>query len=245
MVGQSLWKNLKYLVTIDKQIDELGKNISKTKTILDQDKLDIPKLEKIIKQYQADYAEKNKLVTQEEITSKELKEKEKKERELLEKSANEKEYKALERGLKQVLYKRKKQDDVLINAWHLFEEAKNNIDVEKPKNEEQIINLKKGIDVQTKAIEDSKNQQNELITQRKVAEGTIPQEWLDKYERMRHKVEDPIVPVLGESCSACYYSILRQDLSKLKKAGVLPCRNCYRFLYYDKSEEEESQEAAY
>ena len=62
---------------------------------------------------------------------------------------------------------------------------------------------------------------------------------------MRRKVADPIVPVLGASCSACYYAILRQDLTKLKKSGVLPCRNCYRFLYYDIEEENDAKKESF
>ena len=73
----------------------------------------------------------------------------------------------------------------------------------------------------------------------------LNEEWLNKYERMIHRVSDPIVPVMEESCSACYYAILRQDLQKLKKSGVLPCRNCYRLLYYDEKEEEESKKESF
>ncbi len=76
-----------------------------------------------------------------------------------------------------------------------------------------------------------------LNEERKSISDKIPADWLAKYERMKHNVDDPIVPVINGSCSACYYTVLYQDLLKLKKSGVLPCRNCYRFLYYDEDEE--------
>jgi predicted nucleic acid-binding Zn-ribbon protein len=62
---------------------------------------------------------------------------------------------------------------------------------------------------------------------------------------MKHNVPDPIVPVLNECCSACFYAVLYQDMVKLKKAELLPCRNCYRFLYYDEEEQQDTQQASY
>jgi predicted nucleic acid-binding Zn-ribbon protein len=70
---------------------------------------------------------------------------------------------------------------------------------------------------------------------------TVPQEWLTKYQRMRAKVADPLVPVMNTSCSACFYSIPPQDLNRLKKNALLLCRSCYRLLYYDKEEEKDSE----
>jgi len=137
------------------------------------------------------------------------------------------------------------QDDELIIAWHSLETLKTKYEKEKTEAEELINNLKHGIEAQQESITDSKKQKNEVIETRENFTKNIPAEWLEKYERMRHKVVDPIVPVLGSSCGACYYSILRQDLYRLKKSGVLPCRNCYRFLYYDEKEEKEAEKATY
>jgi predicted nucleic acid-binding Zn-ribbon protein len=245
MVGQSLWKNLKTLVSIDKQVGELEKNIEQTYNILEKEEKEIPKLEKKLEQSRHAYLEQKNQVTQQEITAKELKEKEEKEKKILEKSTNEKEYKAAEKELKKISQDRTTHDDKLIKAWHDLESLKAKYEKEKAESEELIKNFTHGIEAQKEAISDSKKQKNEILEKRKDFIKNIPEEWLEKYERMRHKVSDPIVPVLGTSCSACYYSILRQDLSLLKKSGVLPCRNCYRFLYYNEEEEKEAEKARY
>ncbi|MCK4651057.1 hypothetical protein KAT08_02660 [Candidatus Babeliales bacterium] len=245
MVGQPLWKNLKNLTAIDKQLGEIEGNIIQTKKILGKDDLLIPKLEESIEKHYQEYLSQKKAVTQHEKKAQELKEKEKKEKEIFEKTTTEKEYKAAEKELKLISDKRIMQDDILIKAWHNLDITKDKYEKEKNEKMEQINQLKEGIQVQQKALEDSEKQKIDLFEKRKESTKLIPTEWLEKYEKMRHKVPDPIVPVLGTSCSACYYSILLQDLAKLKKAGVLPCRNCYRFLYYDELEEKEAKKASY
>ena len=76
-------------------------------------------------------------------------------------------------------------------------------------------------------------------------EATIPDEWLAKYQRMRNKVQNPIVPVINKSCSACYYSVPPQDMMRLKNRALLYCRSCYRLLYHDQEEENDLQKASF
>ncbi len=245
MIGQSLWKNLKSLVTLDKQIENLKEEIDRTEKIIEKDKKNFPKLEEQLEKSKQNYLTEKKNVTQHELNAKELKDKETEKKDLLEKISNPKEYKATEKELKSLSQKLLEQDDLLIKVWHQLEQTEKKFEKDKKEKEEQIQQLKEGFEVQIKLLGDLQAKKSELIKKRNDATKNIPQNWLDKYENMRHKVADPIVPVLGSSCSACYYAILRQDLAKLKKAGVLPCRNCYRFLYYDEEEEKESTEQKY
>ena len=50
---------------------------------------------------------------------------------------------------------------------------------------------------------------------------------------MRGKVSNPVVHVYKDSCSACFYLIASRDLQLLKQNELLPCKDCYRFLYFD------------
>jgi predicted nucleic acid-binding Zn-ribbon protein len=68
---------------------------------------------------------------------------------------------------------------------------------------------------------------------RKRIESIVPQGWLEKYAIMRTKVTDPVVPVINNSCSACFYDVIGQDLQELRKKKLLQCKECYRFLYLD------------
>ena len=129
-----------------------------------------------------------------------------------------------------------------MDVWQQLESFKENGGKNNNVKKEKIIQLKEGLQVQKELLVDLKKKEKELEKKRSEAVKLVPKEWLCKYERMKHMVSDPIVPVISESCSACYYAVLRQDMYKLKKSGVLLCRNCYRFLYYDQEEENESNE---
>ena len=54
---------------------------------------------------------------------------------------------------------------------------------------------------------------------------------------MRERVSDPVVPILQGGCSACFYKTPEQDLILLKRNKLLQCKNCYRFLFFEKEAE--------
>jgi len=245
MIGQSLWKNLKVLVSFDKQIEDIKKEVKQTEKLLKKDQDTIPSLEALIEEYKQNYQKARKNVDLQELNSNELKEKEENHKTRLDEIENPKEYKAAEKELKTIIHKRIEQEDSLIKAWHQLESSKKTYEEIKEEKEKEIEQLKEGVESQQNALKDLKAQFEKLVSERENTTKIIPAEWLEKYERMRHKVVDPIVPVVGTSCSACYYAVLRQDLAKLKKSGVLPCRNCYRFLYYDIEEEKDAKQESF
>lgn len=245
MIGQSLWKNLKSLVTLDKQIEEIVSKISIAEKIAQTDQQKIPKLQGTLERLQKEYLEEKRNIAQQESTAKELKELETEKKSLLEKTTNPKEQKAAEKEFKNVLQKRMEQDDLLIKTWHSAEEKEKHLEKAKNESAEQIRQLQEGIETQKQLLAALHTEKSDLDQKRLEAIKLIPKIWLDKYENMRNKVQDPIVPVIGGSCSACYYTVLRQDLNQLKKAGVLPCRNCYRFLYFDAEEQTNLKKETY
>lgn len=245
MIGQSLWKNLKNLVSLDKQIEEINSKISVAEKLVEKDQKTIPEIRLFLEKIQKEYLAEKGNVAQQELTAKELRDAEAVKKELLDKTTNQKEQKAAEKEYKNVLQKRMEQDDILIKTWHHLGEKEKQIDKEKAEKEESIKKLQEGIDVQKKLVEDLHVKKNDLEQKRLDAIKNIPHEWLEKYENMRHRVQDPIVPAIDNACSACYYTVLRQDLNQLKKAGVLPCRNCYRFLYYDEDEQKNLKKETY
>lgn len=245
MVGESLWKNLKVLVEHDKELVNIATDIKKTKKLLKDYQDAIPKLEAFLEECKLSWQKEKKNVDLEELNAKDLKEKQKSKQELLNKTASSKEYKAVEREIKLLTSQEIELEDTLIKAWHKLESSKKTLDVEKENTEKKTLQLKEGIEAQKKALEDLTASEVERKEKRQQATEVIPKEWLTKYERMKHKVSNPIVPVVGSSCSACYYSILRHDLQKLKKGGVVPCRSCYRFLYYDLQEEKDDKKETF
>jgi uncharacterized protein len=82
--------------------------------------------------------------------------------------------------------------------------------------------------IQAKTILDS-------VTNERVVKTTdIPQEWLNIYQNMQGKIKNPVVPIEQESCSACFYCLSSRDLQTLKNGGLMQCKDCYRFIYFQK-----------
>ena len=67
--------------------------------------------------------------------------------------------------------------------------------------------------------------------ERLTKEKQVPQEWMEKYSRMRNCVPNPVVPVVNGSCTACFYSIPHQDFLSVLDHHLIECKGCYRFLY--------------
>ncbi len=242
MIGKSLWKNLKDLVDVDTKIKNIKSEIKRTEKIIQDDQNNIPKLNKEVQKLSDDLLQEKKNVNQKELDAKDLADKEIREKKLLDKASNQKEYKAAEKELLNITQQRMSSDDALIEAWHQLEEIEKKLKKRKEETETKIIQLKEGLQVQEQSLKDLVIKKDEVAKTREVAAKNLPEEWLAKYERMQNRVDDPIVPVLNSCCSACYYPILTQDMYKLKKSGVLPCRECYRFLYYDEEEEKETKQ---
>lgn len=242
MIGSSLWKNLKILVDVDQKLEDIKNKIQEAKKLLEHDQQEIPKLKVKIEEENQKLLQYRKNVDHQELIAKELKDKENQKRNQLENISNPKELSSLEKEIKALSKQINDQDDILMKTWHQLEEQKNKYEASKKEKENKIIQLTEGLEIQQKSLADFESQKNIISKEKEEAKKIVPEEWLLKYERMKNRVSDPIVPVLGTTCSSCFYTILRQDLSKLKKSGVLLCRNCYRFLYYPEEENNAKKE---
>lgn len=240
MIGQALYKILKNLVLIDKEINELNSKIKQTEIILETDLKQIPLLENEIKILENEILKQKKNLALLELNAKSLRENEKKQKNKLELISNPKEYKSLEKEIRAIELNSLEQEDELLRTWRKLEDLQQKFEQNKIQSDEKMKQLKESSLAQNESLKDQIKKSKELNEKRLNAIKDIPAEWLSKYERMKNKVPDPIVPVLNFTCSACYYSVLHQDIAKLKQGQILPCKNCYRFLYYDALEEKEA-----
>ena len=78
---------------------------------------------------------------------------------------------------------------------------------------------------------------------RAVKEEGIPEEWIEKYERMRNSVPDPVASIEDQVCKACFYTATNQEIELLKRKKLLQCKGCYRFLYINYTAESEDTNA--
>ena len=245
MSGKALWQSLKVLVSHDKLIVTAQNDILATQKALEADRQTITKYTALLEEKKRQLHAQQKYVDAVELQAKSLNVEEQHKREAVDALTNPKEFKALEKELNIVLQQRQDLDDLLIKAWHQLEQLKKQYDFDQVSYTAKIDQLQKDLTTKAAFITDLEKKIHDLTAQRNTLVAAIPSEWLARYERMKHSVEDPIVGVVQDCCSACYYSILHQDLIKLKHSGVLLCRNCYRFLYYDTEEQNSGQQASY
>lgn len=243
MVGKILWQQIKELVALDARLALVNSDSEKIK-------VSIVANERLLVQAEADleakrrlHAQAQKSVDREELQAAVLQAENVNRRAALDVIKNQKEYKALEKELDMLNKQSQHHDDLLQRVWHTMEQAKKSLDDAIANCEQRKSSLAQDTQTKQQQLELFQKNLEELRGERKVFEGKIPTEWLARYERMKHSVTDPIVPALFGSCSACFYSIPYQDLVRLKKSGLLLCRNCYRFLYYDEEEQVEAKNA--
>lgn len=244
-VGKALWQNLKSLVDSDKRIFKVEEDINAAKNALDNEYKILSRSKISLENKKNVCLQLQKKFDNLELQAKAFEEEERDKKDRLDYVKNQKEYKSLEHEIEILRRERINLDNQITEGWYQLELVKNEYESIK----DQIAQKEKQIciDVATKEelVRDLTAKLDALKEERTVISGKIPEEWLSKYERMKHSVEDPIVPVVNGSCSSCFYSVLYQDLLKLKRSGVLPCRNCYRFLYYDEEEEKALLQAKY
>jgi predicted nucleic acid-binding Zn-ribbon protein len=241
MNASPLSTSLKKLILLDQKLEKLRKQITEIELIIEQDQQMLPELKENIEAVRREVKDAKKSVALQELNTKDLKNKETQKRASLDIVKNQKEYAAIERELEKILEQLNEQENTLIKAWHTLDLAKQKETSEIAALKEKISKIESEILEKENSTLSVKKEIEEIEQQKMEQAKTIPSEWLTKYKRMREKVANPLVPVLNTSCSSCFYSIPPQDLNRLKKNALLPCRSCYRLLYYNEEEENDLQ----
>lgn len=245
MATEALWKKLLNLITIDKKQKKLTSKIKSLDNTVQEIKSLIPDLEASIKSIKQQTIDAKKQVSVHELNAQDLKNKLDTKRKALDLVKNQKQYVAIEKEIKALSTQMEELDDELVAAWDTLEKAKKEQETKTPEINIQIEAQLELVQVKETKATQIKKECSELVSQRKEAASALSPEWLTKYEHMKGRVEDPIVPVLNNSCSACFYLIPPQDLARLKREAILPCRSCYRLLYFDQETQKDSTDDSF
>jgi len=237
MSQQSLTVLLKKILLLDQEEETIRSEAKKVREEIAEGNEMIPKIESTANEIKGSVIDAKKHVDRQELNATELNDRLKSKLEKKDAVKNQKEYLAIEKEIQAISEQQSELDEVLIKAWHNLEECQEKEKNEVPKLEEDIRRIKSEISEKEISVTSFEEKLNEVDKKKKEHEEQIPQEWIAKYQRMKKKVANPIVPVISKSCSSCYYSVPPQDMNSLKRNAILPCRSCYRLLYYDKEEE--------
>lgn len=149
----------------------------------------------------------------------------------LEAVSNQKEFKSLEKETLAVNEQRIAQEQQLVVLWNKLEALGKTYEFKHKLFEEQSAQFHEQVEKVTQEIATLHEELKNLLALRQEKEQGVPQEWLDMYINMKGKVSNPVVPVVGDSCDACFYSVIPRDLQALRQNKLMQCRDCYRLLY--------------
>jgi len=245
MTVKSLWQSLKTLVDCDKKIFQTEADVKQAQAIIEKNQKQISTLQALLETKKNTCAQERKNVGLFELQAAEFKIAEDEKRSRLGHVKDHKEFKAIEKELQTVSQQRMKHEDALIQGWHALEQATKSFEQETGATQQKIELLHQETIAQQDLIKNITENLEHLTKERTDSAAAIPEEWLTRYNRMQNVVPDPVVPVHGNCCSACFYTIIPQDMANLKKVGMLLCRSCYRFLYLDVEEEKDAKQATY
>lgn len=230
------------LIVVDQEIRILHEQISKYKaesaTLLSQQQ----DLSDRFKQFSHHVHELRKKVSEQELEIKTLDSAERAKKELLTTITNPKQIMPLKKEIDRLKQAQLDAETTLLLAWNKLETAQKDLNEQQKnysaKNEEitnQLISNHDAVTQLTSTLEQKK-------LERPAHEIGIPQEWLEKYTLMRLQVADPVVAIMRNGCSACFYTITDQELMRLRRKAIVQCKGCFRLLYMQEAMEPVKQE---
>lgn len=141
------------------------------------------------------------------------------------------EYQAIKAEVESIQLAQVEQEKTVLEAWNQLENAQSDFKKKKQESVEQEEKLQHALNEMQQKQKELSMDFYKLVEQRKVKEGLVPVEWLEKYEMMRSRVADPVVQVTQDSCGACYQMLTSQDLVRARRGALIQCRKCFRLLY--------------
>jgi predicted nucleic acid-binding Zn-ribbon protein len=219
------------LVKLDRSILHIDRSIEALRDGVRASEHEFALLEEFITKARDFAREQHKAVDQVELRMKELDGLQRQKEGQFEAASTQKEYGALKNEIETVKKDQHNLENGMLQAWKSYEHAQTQYQQKKEEVAHKQAALNAIIQEKMQHIDQLEKERAIIMASRPAALEGIPAEWLQTYAMMQSKVEDPVVPVENETCSACFYGILRQDMIDLGKRKMLQCRDCFRFLY--------------
>lgn len=221
------------LVTFDQSLVKIECDIKKSQEIQQSLLSDIDRLHEDFLDVKTAKLQARKAVDEKELYMKVLDSKESELRRKLESISNQKEYKSLEKETLVVNAERVRHEQELLVLWNKLDLLDKTYEFKHKLHEEQAAKFMTEVETIKNEIAQLQVQLDFLSTQRIEKKKNVPLEWLDMYVNMKGRVSNPVVPIVNDSCDACFYSVTPRDLQMLRNNKLLQCRDCYRLLYVE------------
>lgn len=176
-------------------------------------------------------ADAQKGVDQQELNLQVLNDQEKNKKRQLDQSTNGKQYQLSLKELMAIHEAQAQHEEQVLAAWKLLEIAQRQYEQLNRQYEEKHGAIEERLKKIHTEIEQLQSEIQEHETKRQVQEKSVPEEWLERYARMRLRVDNPVVPIVGTECSICFHTVTHQDAIRLRRQEIITCQGCFRLLF--------------
>ncbi|MFT6765554.1 MAG: putative nucleic acid-binding Zn-ribbon protein [Alteromonas naphthalenivorans] len=227
------------LITFDQILHKKEKEIIHLEGEIEliEDQLELSK-KQFVEEKKALY-DLRKNVDMQELEMKTLDEKAKKVQERYSIASNNREYIALKSETEDIQNEQMAAEEKLIAVWNTLENAQKNVEKQEKEIHGQTETLLSEINEKQEKVDELEEKLQAETKGRQDKEIGIPEEWLEKYARMRNLVIDPVASVEDQSCKSCFHVVTNQEMAQLQRKKLLQCKGCYRFLYLNYATEVE------
>lgn len=219
------------LIQFDQSFGSVEKELEEVLTALDATQDQMVEVEREYEKERAHVQDLRKEVDAQELEMRILDEKEKVSRERSALATTTKEYQSFKKECDQLKQLQHEHEDVLVQAWSVFDQAQKLFEAKEQAYKEQKTALQEQVDVH----ENRKQELLSHLTQREEKRhehvAGLPEEWLEKYNRMRNRVSNPVVSVIDGTCGGCSYTLIQSVLMALDLNKMVQCSSCYRLMY--------------
>jgi predicted nucleic acid-binding Zn-ribbon protein len=228
-------KNFIALVTFDQSLTDIAQKVQTSNSTTQKFQTQLQQLEKDLEIRAHKKSEIETQLHEQELKVKELQDQESHLIVSSQSVATAHEYDAANKEIDRVKFNRDQQEQKMMQMINKVAAAQKEYQTFHDTYQTDKEKLLVLIDQEKNTVKSLHDQMEQLHQQRQSKLLDIPQEWLDVYETMRGRVNNPVVPVNQDSCSACFYFMAARDIQLLKNQGLLQCKDCYRFLYHEQS----------
>ncbi len=230
-MNEQAFRALIELVQFDQATHAIKQNIETINHELDALRRDEQKLQQELDAQKKAFADARKVVDEKELVSRELEEKESQAKKRLDTASSHREYEALKSEVTQLKTAQHDLESGILDAWNHLDAAEKLHKEMQKKSDIASADIHTAIQSAQARIELLKVELAGRAAEHDQKATLVPEEWIEKYRSMGTHVSDPVVPVLGDACSGCFYRLVNQDLLRLRRGALLQCKGCFRFLY--------------
>ncbi len=219
------------LIKFDQSHGSLEKELEVVTTLLDtvQDQL---------ADYEHEYEKERffvqslrKEVDAQELEMRSLDEKEKVSRERSALASSTREYQSFKKECDQFKQQQHEHEEVLLAAWSTFEQAQKLFKAKEDAYKEKRSAFQHEVDAQEEKKQALLTSLVDHEDLRKTHIVDVPAEWLEKYNRMRNVISNPVVALIAGTCGGCSFTLTQQIIMALEQNKLVQCSGCYRLMY--------------